>query len=431
MNADEVLDGIISDYSWPWMLTEIKLGRQAAGVVYDDLHTLRPRPVYDDAVEASVTFMPDLDEERTVTAVLPLSDVWRLETGGAFVVDVQPASRSIGLMALARADPGLIAVVDYRGAGSLALSTVHPEDVGLRVTQGTVGAHVRGWEQRSGVKAVNDRRSEAAAEIFSQYPKAPTRFKRDIVRDIIVAEIWEYYIGLPCGPGYAWQVYQDGAEIIEFDATPARIKRTADRIVDALSVEAYGTNRPDDAGSRWWHKHWEDEPEDTFNKQTGERLPGMSTYPTGENQYKRWVNHLEIRPIHLIGNFNLRHLRHDYVGDLAAELADGTGGLSEFWALYSSRYEELVDYWGLAPHEAEMLVLNVRGGLDAGEIGELFGIDPRIVWQMLKRARQKSTLPPLAPAIHPSIARAIEAAKRTPTVTLLQLPNNDLSGSPL
>jgi hypothetical protein len=424
MNAAEVLDALIDDDAWRQMLGSLALGRQAVATIYDDLRTLKPRrhhPLYDDDVQALVTFKPSPDEDRTATAVLPLADVWRLEqVDGNFITDVQPAMDSIALLALARAgDAGVISMVDYRGAGALALSSAPPEAVGLNtVRHKTVGAFVRSWEQQSGVKHVNDRREQAAAEIYRQWPKAEWKFKHDLVNDIITAEIFAHYRDLPCGPGYAWQVIERGVEMIDFDVTPVEIKRVADRIVDALALVAYETKRPRALGSRLRQLSWEDEHENVFDAKTGRRLPGVMTYYGGDDdKYERWANEIErannLGRIQMIGNFNLRHLRPDFVGDLAAELADGTGGLAQYWALYSSRFEELVDYWGLVPREAGMLVLAVREQLSVSEIADRYGTDPRIVAEILERARQKCTRPPLAPAVHPSVTRAIEAAHTT------------------
>ncbi len=403
------------DDAWLWMMSEIDLGHEAAGVLFDDLRTLRPRPIYDSAVEAAVTFKPSPDEDRTATAVLPLADVWRLELDGAFVVDVRaPSPPPIALLALGRAElvarRGLIALADHRGIGTLALSDVP-------YGKGTVGAHVTNWSERSGVPQVNERREAAVHELRQQHAKHPREFKRKLVHGIVATEIISYWRELPCGPGFSWMVYEDdGTEIVEFDTETIKLKRVADRIVDALSVEAYGATRPDLRSAQAWETGWNDDPP---RDATGEIIsePGRETYPGARDDlgrkvdFDQWANQHEQRNNSLIGNFNLMHLGPDFVGDLAAELTDGTGGLAQFWALYSSWYEELVDYWGLAPREAKMLVDSVTKRLSVGEIGHLCGIDPRIVAQILKRARQKCTRPPLAPEIHPSITRAIEAAK--------------------
>lgn len=356
---------------WHFLRGLISDGFDAAALITTDPDTLAVDVLINESVEVCVLVA---GEESEAVEHVPLLDLWRLVTAGVDVVDVKASIAAgqsiIGYQAVAVASAGdttySALVCDRRGLGHLA----HSQAPGPKPGQ-TFGQWFLPYAQRSGVQDVNERRREAAQEIYRQNPSGFAKGAalvdgRMLVEQIVATEVVSWSLTSPPGAMSEWGVFAEGSAL-SLSPTTARLPSLPDRIVDALSIEAYGAKRPHHGGARV--------------RQASMSLEALTNVVDGQGQ--DWDR--EVIPRRLkhpeVSDWTLWQSSRDPTGELAARIArieDAERVL----------IQELMTYGRLTERQAQCYSLSAKG-YSGREIAAKLDIDPSRVSRHLRDAQAK------------------------------------------
>ncbi len=346
----------------------------AAALTLADPDRLAWSWAYDYDVEAEVLFTSRADGEPS-TARIPLEAVPRLVHAGATLVSVGAPTRPISWLAVGVhwLSRSAVVVRDQSGAGQLAASRAPFEG-------GTFGEWFQRWAERSGVPQVNARRRAAIEQLERDYGGGlAERIAVGARTEAILAHAAE-----ALAP--EWAILRPDGSVLS--STPTTVaKRLSDRVVDALSVEAFGATRPDLPAAQAWRTRWTEggpDPEKLDYEGKPRREPSL-VYEDDDGEAAG------LRPwrAQLVGEWTLRQLSPDPTGITASALADRRIGPSAAAAAGIDAAAVVAAWRAAGLTERQVLCLFLR---DADhtltEIGNLIGRHHGVVSREIEAAQK-------------------------------------------
>jgi hypothetical protein len=366
----------------------------ATAMLWTDPDQEHRRILHDADAMCSVRFSRGSD---LAEAVIPLTDVGRLIAEGATIHGVA-APRDVPAVAWTavawpsyRSASAAVVARDFGGLGRLACSRAPASEAPIlakrrfEVNRRLFGSYFQSWSERSGEEAVNRRRYDAIKHLTREWGnEPPDRLAGRIVTGIRVQEIIEFYADLLPAD---WVISTPDGKTMRSDPAAGISRSLADRIVDALSREAYGATGPALPRARDWAQRYEIAPAPKVTTRDGKvrRFPNV-VYEDTEGEA------LTNRPskAHMTGDWTIRQMGPDPTGTIGSALADGTIGLAAALAA-GIPTASLVARWlaaGLSDRQVQVLLATQMGATQE-EIGQALRIARSTVATTASTARRK------------------------------------------